>query len=79
MATTRSFIHVPINVLHLFKFTKNCSSYIIADSENCWFWFFEKKESESKNRQPWLLQTPLKNQHFHERTSTELALLWPII
>ncbi len=59
-------------------------SYFISDSENCWFWFFEKKKSESKNCQPWLFQTPLKNQPFSWKnqhwTGTFMAsyLIFPV-
>jgi hypothetical protein len=87
MATTQSFIHVPINVVHLFEFTKNCSFgflYHFRLRELLVLVLWKKKMWESKNCQPWLFGTPLKNQPFswknQQWTGTFVAsyLIFPV-
>jgi hypothetical protein len=58
MATTRSFIHVPINVVHLFEITKNCSfGFLYHLRELLVLW---KKNVRVKELPALVISNPLK-------------------
>jgi hypothetical protein len=63
MATTPSFIHVPINVVHLFEFTKNCSFrflYHFRLRELLVLVLWKKKKVRIKELPALVISNPLK-------------------